>query len=153
MLSKNVLLSAEMLNVLNMLHHFCHYYLFSVPVANSAENDSTYSTYSTFLLKEAHFSESTYQHIQHVQHFSRKKHTLEKKGVLSAEIIQHRPLKCSYQQKNSTCAQNRPYSAEMVQLVLNLAFSTAERNQHVEMSILHQIKQVERLTLHTEEAK
>ena len=89
---KKVLLSAEMLNMLDhaecLFPKKCFFLLkcwicwicwISLPLVGPFwppidPKKSTYSTYSTFQQKEAHFSDTRSNMIQHIQHFSRKKH-------------------------------------------------------------------------------
>ena len=139
---QKTLLSAEMLNILNMLNVF---WPITPPFADHgvawAKKHSTYSTYSTFQQKEAFIRNLTSNMIQHIQHFSRKNHIKKKlvsgekfnmpqKLVLSAEKIQHGPKsgyfsrknstwpkKWFFQQKNSTCAENVLLSAEMLNML------------------------------------
>ena len=75
--SKNMLLSAEMLNVLKMLNYFG-----SMESPKGPNRDKI---------------------VQHIQHYRRKKHTFEKR-VLSGEIIQHGPKSGSMRGNSSTCA-------------------------------------------------
>ena len=70
----SALLSAEMLNMLNMLNVLWPMRLHGVKWAKKPSKYSTYSTYSTFQQKEAIFRNLTSNMIQHIQHFNRKKH-------------------------------------------------------------------------------
>ena len=76
---KKVLLSAEMLNMLN--------YFASIWSLLASHRPQTISTYSTFQQKEAHFSDTRSNMIQHIQHFRRKKHISNSIVLLSAEML------------------------------------------------------------------
>ena len=84
--SPKMLLSAEMLNMLNhvgdLVWKMCFFlrkcwicwicWMFLEPIGSFAyrfKKHSTYSAYSTFLQKEAHFSNKISNMIQHIQHF------------------------------------------------------------------------------------
>ena len=70
---KKVLLSAEKLNMLNMLNYFGS--IWSLLAFHRPKIIQHDSTYSTFQQKEAYFfSKIGSNMIQHIQHFSRKKH-------------------------------------------------------------------------------
>ena len=110
--SEKALLSAEMLNMLNMLSVL---WPMRLPLQtmgfNGPKKHSTYSTYSTFQQKEAFFRNLTSNMIQHIQHsaertklkkkslFRGKNPTWPQKVVLSAEKIQHGPKSGSFSRK------------------------------------------------------
>ena len=78
LVSKNVFLSGEMLNMRKMCWMFFELIGLIQKGSVSSKKHSTYSTYSAFPQKEAHVSKTFQEHIQHIQHCSRKKHIFSK---------------------------------------------------------------------------